>query len=283
MHVFDQIMPLTSHLFKKKCEGFTIGLVPTMGALHEGHLALIQNAKEKCDLVVVSIFVNPIQFNQRADFDAYPITIDKDKELLQANGVDVLFIPSEKEVFPELPNIQFDFGMLDKVMEGAFRPGHFSGVAVIVSKLFNIISPQLAFFGQKDFQQLAIIRKLNAELSFNIQIVAVPTKRERDGLAMSSRNLRLSDDERELAPALFEALNMVQRELLSGNTVDYAQAKGKSLIEGQEKWRLEYLEIVDAETLEKVSNVKNHKEIVICIAAYLGEVRLIDNLSLFSR
>ncbi len=283
MHVFDEIMPLTSHLFEKKCEGLTIGLVPTMGALHEGHLALIQNAKEKCDLVVVSIFVNPIQFNQRADFDAYPITIEKDKELLRENGVDILFMPSEKEVFPELPNIKFDFGVLDKVMEGAFRAGHFSGVAVIVSKLFNIISPHLAFFGQKDFQQLAIIRKLNADLSFNIQIVAVPTRRESDGLAMSSRNLRLSGEERALAPALFEALNMVKRELLSGNTVDYAQTKGKSLINGQSKWRLDYLEIVDAETLEKVSNVKNHKEIVICIAAYLGEVRLIDNLSLFSR
>lgn len=256
-----------------------IGLVPTMGALHEGHLALVEKAKDSTDFVVVSIFVNPTQFNNPEDFAKYPKTLENDFELLISKGVDAVFVPSNEEMYPKQPKLSIDFGDLERTLEGAFRPGHFNGVGIVVSKLLNIVKPDQAFFGQKDLQQVAVIRRLVEDLSFDVKLVVVPTVRESDGLALSSRNLRLTEAQRKDALVLFRAMDFARKELLAGADWLGVKAKALSMFASVENARLEYFEWVDSQTFEPIERLSLGQASSICTACYIGEVRLIDNLS----
>ena len=260
-----------------KSAGQHIGFVPTMGALHEGHKALIVRASRENDLVVISIFVNPTQFNNKEDLALYPRTLDADLELLKTIENGVVFVPDVAVIYPKKTSFKpFDLGNLDKVMEGKHRPGHFDGVVHVVHNLFEIVEPTKAYFGQKDFQQLAVIRKMNAHYGFPIEIIACETLREESGLAMSSRNMRLSEHEKKDALLLWETLQFVKEfrgkyppnELIK-KALEYFET-GNLL--------LEYLDIVDVESLKMVENWDS--PCVCCIAAYCGKVRLIDNLLL---
>jgi len=256
-----------------------IGLVPTMGALHQGHISLIKKSKEENDVTIGSIFVNPIQFNNQTDLIAYPRPEAEDLDLLRKAGCDAVFMPSIEEMYPQKPLIKFNFGALEEVMEGAFRPGHFNGVAIVVSKLFNLIKPTNAYFGLKDYQQVAIITQLVKDLSYPINIIPCDTIRESDGLAMSSRNRRLSPEKLILASKIYQSLQMASS-LLFSEEIEKAKQEVVDYYKGLPDFTLEYFEISDAETLQPVKNVKEHKKIVLCIAAYLDGVRLIDNILL---
>jgi pantoate--beta-alanine ligase len=265
-----------------KGKGRSIGFVPTMGALHEGHLALMDRAGKENDLLVVSVFVNPIQFNNPDDLKNYPRDLQSDAQKLESVECDLLFAPSAEEMYPDEEVRKFDFGSLEYVMEGKFRPGHFNGVAVVVDKLFRIIRPNRAYFGQKDFQQLAIIRRLVETESHRVEVVACPTVREPDGLAMSSRNLRLTDDERKEAPfihqMLMEAYSMAAKHMPPAEIVLFVT----NAFEKHEVFRLEYFEIVDTSNLQTIRSWDEAPQAIGCIAAYLGNIRLIDNMILFS-
>lgn len=259
-----------------------IGLVPTMGALHEGHLDLIRKSKELTDLTLVSIFVNPTQFNNPDDFAKYPITLDSDLEKLANEGVDYVFLPSVEAIYPSPAKLRFDFGDLEHVLEGKFRPGHFNGVGIVVSKLFHIIRPQVAFFGQKDLQQVAIVQRLVRDLSFDLKLVIVPTRRETDGLAMSSRNQRLSAKERNIALILVRSLEKAKAELLAGKNWSDIQTQILSDFEKEPMAKLEYFELIHPESFESFTQFTNHQKSTICVASYIGETRLIDNLAIIS-
>lgn len=257
----------------------SIGLVPTMGALHEGHAELVKESVRNCDLTVCSIFVNPKQFNNPDDLEKYPKQVEKDLELLTIIGCDVVFIPTVDEMYPGgQKTITINFGELENLLEGAFRPGHFSGVGVVVSKLLNVVQPDLAFFGQKDLQQLAVIRKLVKDLNIQSRIVSVPTVREKSGLAMSSRNLRLSGREAVVAANLYRVIDSVKTKILAGEQVLSGLTSAKVELEKIEGIELEYLDIVNSDTMSKVEELSEALNISICIAAYVGGVRLIDNL-----
>lgn len=274
MKIINSITDLRTELFNINS---TIGFVPTMGALHNGHLSLIDKSKSENELTICSIFVNKEQFNNSEDFNKYPINTDVDIKLLEKNGCDILFLPTSDEIYSEKPIIKFDFGHLETTMEGAFRPGHFSGVALIVSKLFNIVNPNKAYFGQKDFQQLAIIKQLVKDLSFNIDIVSCPTIREQNGLAMSSRNLRLSKSEQGEAALIYKSLEMT-KDLLIKKPISEIKSELKNIFNNS-NIDLEYLEIVDSNTLISINEYNIENETTICIAAHLGNVRLIDNIN----
>lgn len=261
----------------KKKSGQKIGFVPTMGALHQGHLELMKKAKKENDLLVVSIFVNPIQFNNPSDLEKYPRDLEKDKALLEEVGCDVLFVPEVSEMYPEKATKQFNFGNLEKVMEGAFRPGHFNGVAVVVEKLFDIVKPDKAYFGEKDFQQLAIIQRMVVLEEVPVQIVPCQTIREKDGLAMSSRNERLTKAERKIAPFIAQILTEAKSKMssLSPNEI---RLLVENKFRDQPEFELEYFEIADDKTLQPTFNWSESQGIVGFIAAYLGKVRLIDNI-----
>ncbi|EMS32063.1 Pantoate--beta-alanine ligase [Mariniradius saccharolyticus AK6] len=269
---------LNSNLLIFRNDRKTIGLVPTMGALHIGHLELVKKAKESTDVVVVSIYVNPTQFNNPADFEKYPKTLDKDLEILDKIGVNIVFTPENQEIYPSNPKLRLNFGLLEEVLEGAFRPGHFNGVGIVVSKLLNIVKPDVAFFGQKDLQQVAIIKRLVSDLSFDVKIDVVRTVREADGLAFSSRNMRLNPNERMAALVLSKALFFAKSELLRG--VDWLTVKNQAvqLFESEPLCRLEYFELVDPNTFKILESFNPRDLSSICTAAYVGEVRLIDNL-----
>ena len=256
----------------------SIGLVPTMGALHEGHLDLVRRAKLECDIVIVSIFVNPTQFNNQEDFDNYPATLEEDLDKLKEENVEFVFIPKTEEIYTEKPKLSFNFGDLERVLEGAFRTGHFNGVGIVVSKLFNIIKPHKAYFGQKDLQQTGIIRRLVTDLSIDIHLVIVPTRREGDGLAMSSRNLRLSPEERDQALILFNSLTTAKKELLAGKPWFEVRNQINRDFEEAPLARLEYFELIDPESFVSYSDFDISQKSSICVAAYLGKIRLIDNL-----
>lgn len=274
---FDTIASLRQHLAGLRTNK-SIGLVPTMGALHDGHLTLIQQARQQTDVVVCSIFVNPVQFNNADDLARYPRTLDADCALLETVGCDIVFAPSADEMYPEAPSLTLNFGELETVMEGAFRPGHFNGVGLVVAKLFTIVQPDKAFFGQKDLQQVAVIRSLIRNLSFPVELVRSPTVRETDGLAMSSRNRNLTPDEREQATTLFAALTLAHDRLVDGQTPAQAKAAVRAFIDTKPAFRLEYIEIANADTLMPADEVLAPGQTAICIAAHLGKVRLIDNL-----
>jgi pantoate--beta-alanine ligase len=277
MKVFNTIKELKYELGLLANKGNMVGFVPTMGALHSGHLNLMSRAKRENDTVVVSIFVNPTQFNNPNDLRNYPRTLEEDIEKCTKVGVDIVFAPEVEEVYPSPDTRVFDFGDLDKVMEGEHRPGHFNGVAQVVSKLFDIVKPTRAYFGQKDFQQLAIIRKMVLDLSLDVEIVACPTVREEDGLAMSSRNALLSEEQRESAP------------LISKTLFEARNKKGEKSVKGMMEWviesinrnpllKVEYFILANAETLQPISHWDESKEIIGCIAVQVGQVRLIDNV-----
>jgi len=265
---------------KQKAEGKTIGFVPTMGALHEGHLKLIRQAASENDYVAVSIFVNPIQFNNPEDLAKYPRTLEEDLQKLEGTGCSLVFYPSADEMYPEPDLTIFDFGQLDKVMEGKFRPGHFKGVAIVVKKLFEIVTPHKAYFGEKDFQQLAIIKKMVSQLNLPVQIVPCPIVRETDGLAMSSRNARLSEKERAEAPIIFKALSGV-KENYSWFIPDGVKQLIRGEIQESPLFRVEYVDVVDTETLQPFEDWNDAEHAVVCVAAFIGSVRLIDNIVLF--
>ena len=256
----------------------SIGFVPTMGALHQGHIELVRKAKEKSDLVIVSIFVNPTQFNRAKDLETYPRNIEADADLLLSVGCDVLFAPTESEVYPDTPEkISVKLNGLDEVMEGMHRPGHFQGVLMVVKRLFDIVQPNLAFFGRKDFQQLMIIKAMVAQLKLEVEIVPVDIKRSNKGLALSSRNQLLSDQEKEEALILFNTLNHGRQLAKSTNDANTLKQAMRNHFKTS-NLQLEYLSIVDNKTLKEVAVVDEN--CTICIAAYCGSVRLIDNVQI---
>lgn len=279
MIVYRNKADLGIHLEKHREQGNCIGLVPTMGALHPGHASLVEKAVEECDLVVVTIFVNPTQFNDPSDLEHYPRTLDQDLDLLSKLNTDVVFVPAVEEMYPQGEKERsFDLSPLDSVMEGASRPGHFKGVAQIVTKLFELTAPRRAYFGQKDFQQLAIIRRLTELMQLPLQVIACPIVREKDGLAMSSRNKRLSKEERKLAPYIYEVLQEareMRHALDPGEIRDLVEQR----FDEKEAFELDYFELVDARGLMPVEQWDASVETVGCIAVQLGGVRLIDNLN----
>ncbi len=280
MKVFNFIVDIQRFIEEKHNIGLKVGFVPTMGALHDGHLSLINRAKKENDIVVCSVFVNPIQFNNPADLEKYPRTPEKDIEKLQCAGCDAVFMPSAEEMYPEKVEDHYDFGDLERVMEGACRPGHFNGVAIVVRKLFEIVTPNRAYFGEKDFQQLAIINKMVKDLNMNLEIVPCPIVRENDGLAMSSRNVRLNETERAIAPKIFATLNdaVSKKDMMSpAEMKSYALAKYSEIKE----FDVEYVEITDEINLKSIENWNECEHARIFVALQLGPVRLIDNVRIF--
>ena len=267
--------PIWSTIFK---EGKQLGFVPTMGALHQGHLDLVAKSTASMDYTVVSIFVNPTQFNSREDFNNYPQTLDADLAQLTAAGADFVFVPSIATLYPQPTHLRFDFGDLEQVLEGAFRPGHFNGVGLVVSKLFHLIQPSRAFFGQKDLQQVAVIKRLVQDLSFDLSIEVVPTRREKDGLAMSSRNMRLNPEERIQALLLYSQLTLAKKRLLTGDPWSQVLADTQAAFSKAATTELEYFALLHPETFEIFDTFTQDGARSLCIAAYVGPVRLIDNM-----
>lgn len=282
MEIFKQIAPLKAFLSSCKQQGLSIGLVPTMGALHEGHLSLIEASRQQNQVTVCTVFVNPTQFNNPVDLQKYPRTLDKDILLLKKVGCEVLFCPENDEMYESSSIVKFNFGHLENVMEGKFRPDHFSGVALVVSKLFHIVDADHAYFGQKDWQQFAIIRQLVHELKFNLTLHSVPIAREKDGLAMSSRNLRLNATQRKNALAFYAGLTAGKKALLEGKPVELVKHLVKEQVQQYAEMVLEYFEVADSKNLTLLKNVKESDQPILCIAGYAGEVRLIDNMFLDS-
>ena len=277
MHTFQTQQALRAALAQERKENKTIGFVPTMGALHPGHLELVRRCIAENDICVVSIFVNPTQFNDKNDLLNYPRNFDKDFQLLEKAGCHYIFAPSEEDIYPE-PDIRvFDFGELACVMEGRFRPGHFNGVAQVVSKLFEIVEPNRAYFGLKDFQQLTIVRDLAKQLKLNIEIVPVPVVREYDGLAMSSRNMRLNPGQRKEAANISRILKE-SNSLHKLHSVTELKTWVGDQINQSPELDVEYFDIVDGFTLKSIVNWEDTEYPVGCIAVFAGDVRLIDNI-----
>lgn len=277
MKIIDTIKDLRLLLDESRAAGKSVGLVPTMGALHAGHASLVERAVKENDVVVVSVFVNPTQFNDKNDLKNYPRTLDADCALLERIGATVAFAPSVEEMYPEEDNRQFSFAPLDTVMEGACRPGHFNGVAQIVSKLFYAVEPDRAYFGEKDFQQLAIIREMVRQLGMELEIVGCPIVREEDGLAMSSRNTLLSEDERERALTISSTL-FASVDFAKVNTLAATKAFVEDMINDTPGLELEYYQIVDGNTLQEIGEWSDSDYVVGCIALFCGNIRLIDNI-----
>jgi len=278
MQVFITVAQLRAFAEASRQAGRRLGLIPTMGALHEGHLQLVRAAATECDDVVATIFVNPTQFNNPDDLRLYPRLPEQDTALLAGAGCTALFMPTVDEVYPRPTVLHFDFGPLERVMEGAHRPGHFNGVATVVSKLFHMARPHAAYFGQKDFQQVAIVRQLIADLSFDLDLVVYPTVREADGLAMSSRNRRLSPEARAVAPLLYQVLTQAASRVQQGVAPAQVQAQALAALAAEPQFTAEYLEVADAQTLQPVAAYVAGRSVVLCVAAHLGGVRLIDNI-----
>lgn len=284
MQTITTVAALTAAIQQAKQDHKTIGLVPTMGALHEGHLSLITKAREQNDLVVVSVFVNPIQFNNKEDLAKYPRTVEADCEKLAAAGADIAFVPSVEEMYPEPIETVYHFGPIEEVMEGPRRPGHFSGVAVVVRRLFDLTQPDRAYFGEKDFQQIAIIRNLLEQIKYPIELVPCPIVRADDGLALSSRNMRLSPEARAIAPNIYatleQAVEMSEYEDVE-SVHDYVISTLASFhevngISEELKFEPEYFEIVNDTTLQPIEDWDDAEGVVGCITVWLNGVRLID-------
>ena len=277
MIVVETIEMLRTFLSAARESGKSVGLVPTMGALHEGHASLVQRSVVENGVTVVSVFVNPTQFNDKGDLERYPRTLEADCRLLEALGADCVFAPSVEEVYPEPDTRVFDFTPLDKVMEGIYRPGHFNGVAQIVSKLFMFVEPDRAYFGEKDFQQLAIIREMVRQQDFKLEIVGCPIVREADGLAMSSRNTLLTAEQRATSLAISKSL-FASQEYAKNHTLAETKQMVEDTIAATDGLELEYYEVVDGNTLQPVNAWADAEYIVGCITVYCGKVRLIDNI-----
>jgi pantoate--beta-alanine ligase len=256
-----------------------IGFVPTMGALHAGHRSLVERARRECATVVVSVFVNPTQFNDKTDLKNYPRTPEADLRLLEEVGADYVFMPSVEEVYPEPDTRTFDFGMIDKVMEGATRPGHFNGVAQVVSRLFDLVKPAKAYFGEKDFQQIAVIREMVRQLRIPVEIIPCPIVRGEDGLALSSRNTLLDTDHRTAAPYIYKVLKAAV-EKSHQTTPDQLAAWVTAQVESNPLLKVIYFQVVDAATMQQVRTWEESPAIQGCIAVQAGDIRLIDNIKL---
>jgi len=276
MLVFNKIKDLKPHLGSESLKGSSVGFVPTMGALHHGHISLISQSKKENALTICSIFVNPTQFNNPADLTKYPRTPSQDKDLLESAGCDILYMPDVKDVYPENDGRTFDFGYLDTVLEGAHRPGHFNGVGQVVSILLQAICPDKAYFGSKDYQQVMVVKELVKQLQLKVEIVACPILREEDGLAMSSRNTRLSAEERRIAaliPTVMQEANAIAKQQGITPAKDFV----RGFIAKQPLMKLDYYEICHADTLEPVSRLTPLQPAISLIAVFIGNIRLIDN------
>ena len=279
MKVFNKIVDLQNELFLVRKEGKEIGLVPTMGALHEGHASLVKRSVKENDVTVVSVFLNPTQFNDQGDLDRYPRTLEADCKLLEACGADYVLAPSVEEMYPEPDNRHFEFPPVSTVMEGAKRPGHFNGVCQVVSRLFYIVRPTRAYFGEKDWQQIAVIKQLVKYIGSDVKIVECPIVRDADGLAKSSRNTLLSAEERKIAPAIYKALK-TSLDYAKNHTVSETHDKVVEEINAVDGLEVEYFEIVDGDTLQDVASWDDSPYVVGCITVYCGKtpIRLIDHI-----
>ena len=278
MKVIRTVEELKSVVGALKAEGKSMGLVPTMGALHDGHVSLMEKARGDNDVVVVSVFVNPTQFNNPDDLRTYPRTEEADCARMRDAGVDIAFIPSVEEIYPEPDNRVFDLGKVAEVMEGAMRPGHFNGVAQIVSKLFRMVEPTRAYFGEKDFQQIAVIRRMVEIEGFkNLEIVDCPIKREADGLALSSRNVRLTPHQREIAPNIHRIM-VESLDKARDCSVEEVKRSVIDAVNAYPEMDVEYYEIVNAADMQPITDWSQATQAVGCITVYLGDVRLIDNI-----
>lgn len=279
MLVFEHIKNLQNHLSSLALQQ-TIGFVPTMGALHKGHLSLIERAKNEADIVVVSIFVNPTQFNRKEDLEKYPRTLSKDLELLESIACDVVFCPEPQEVYNGVVKSQnFNFGSIASEMEGKHRAGHFDGVATIVKRLFEIVKPHKAFFGEKDFQQVQIVKKMVENFNLPVEIVGCEILRESDGLAMSSRNTLLNEDQRKSSPLIFNTLTQVKQQI-KNNSIENITMFVEEQFESNPDLELEYFQIAEEESLEEIKTIDPTKNLRAFIAVFAGNVRLIDNIKL---
>jgi len=279
MVVYTSIKDIQSAIQQHRADGLSIGFVPTMGALHRGHISLLEQSIKENDINIVSIFINPIQFNNKQDLEKYPRTLEDDCEKLEEAGCNIVFAPSAGEMYPEEVKEHYDFEQLEKVMEGEHRPGHFNGVAVVVKRLFDICMPNKAYFGEKDFQQLAIIKALVEQENMPLEIIGCPIIREEDGLAMSSRNVRLSPEERSIAPEIFKSLNWIKQQAGDrsiGEIVILAEEK----LDAMPGMKVEYICIADENTLMPVQSWDEADNIRAFIALFMGDVRLIDNLKI---
>lgn len=279
MKVFHKIVDLQNELFADRKQGKSVGLVPTMGALHEGHASLVKRSVKENAVTVVSVFVNPTQFNDPKDLNTYPRTVDADCKLLEEVGADYAFVPSVEEMYPTPDNRHFEFPPVSTVMEGAHRPGHFNGVCQVVSRLFYIVRPDRAYFGEKDWQQIAVVKAMVKSLGLSVAIVECPIVRDADGLARSSRNSLLSKEERAIAPKIFEALKE-STTYAKSHTIKETHDHCVEQINATEGLDVEYLEIVDGNTLQPVNNWDDSDYVVGCITVYCGAkpVRLIDHI-----
>ena len=277
MQVITSIAQLRAAIQSFKSNGSKVGFVPTMGNLHEGHLDLVKRASEKAQCTVVSIFVNPTQFDRADDLDAYPRTMKADLAKLEAIGTDIVFCPEPIEMYPHGGLVtQVDVPTIGSLLEGSSRPGHFCGVATVVCKLFNIVAPDLAVFGQKDFQQLMVIRQMVADLDMPLEIIGAPTVREKDGLAMSSRNNRLTPEQRQISPELNKLLEQLKAKLLAGSKAFDALQEEVTSALAQSGFKPDYIKVCNAKTLQLAE--QGDKDLVILAAAFLGDIRLIDNV-----
>jgi pantoate--beta-alanine ligase len=279
MHIFREIVPARAYLKHERSRNSSVGLVPTMGALHPGHLSLVEASKRENTITVCSVFLNPTQFNNPVDLANYPRTLDNDLRLLLEAGCDAVFCPSNDEMYDAASSITFDVGPVGEILEGEFRPGHFSGVVLVVSKLFNIVEPDRAYFGQKDFQQFTIIDRLVKDLRYGVSLVCAPIVREADGLAMSSRNMRLNAAERKRAATLYQCLLQTRKRLLAGEPFEQIRTEMKDFC-ARQSVMLEYLAIADREDLTLLNDVSGLHHKLLLIAARVGDIRLIDNLFL---
>jgi len=277
MQIVEKISEMQTLVREIKAQGKNVGFVPTMGFLHEGHLSLMRIIRPKCDILIVSIFINPTQFGPGEDYDTYPRDFKRDEELCRKEGVDIIFYPSQNEIYkqPYLTYVEVD--KLTKTMCGLSRPGHFRGVTTIVCKLFNIVGPDIAIFGQKDYQQALVIKQMAKDLHFNSEILTGPIVRETDGLAMSSRNKYLSTDEREDALVLFQSLKMAEKMLRERNySLEKIKKEMVKQIEGRTSTRIDYIATVDPETLDPLEKIQPN--MLLALAVYVGKTRLIDNI-----
>lgn len=279
MRVFTNISGLQRTVEHAISSGNIVGLVPTMGALHQGHMALVRRALLECDYVVVSIFVNPTQFTEAQDFNSYPRTPDADLELLKSNGASAVFLPDYAEIYPKPDTTNYDFGLLEEVYEGKFRPGHFKGVAMVVKRFFELVKPHKSFFGLKDYQQVKVIQAMVAEFKVPVQIIGIETIREPDGLAMSSRNQLLTPEHRKLAPLIYQTLTAV-KDRIKDESLESALEWGRNFFIEHADFELEYLDIANSNNLQAIKDNSIYENAVLLIAVRLGRVRLIDNIEL---
>lgn len=278
MILFKKANALTEHLQKLKSKNVSVGFVPTMGALHSGHISLITQAKKESDIVVCSIFVNPVQFNNKTDFEKYPITIENDILLLEENGTDILFLPSVSEVYPNGIDklLHFELDYLENILEGFYRPGHFQGVCNVVYNFLRVIKPGKLFLGQKDYQQTLVLKKMMQLYFPSVKINVEKTLREDDGLAMSSRNMRLSNDARKKATIIFKALQYIKQNI-EKNNFDELKNNAAKMISDNGFDKIDYIEIANAETLLPENTLEKNKKLIVLAAAFIEDVRLIDN------